>query len=155
MISIETDFTSFKHGIIEVIGKVDRASKEGMREALKQFMDDALHSPPSVPRRDGSLASSHSCFVNRKLVATSVGEPTTDKAEPTPLTMYPYMGKELEGVLIVHKRYAASLHEGISRWGTAYAYKAAGSGKKWIEAKVIRFGKKYYGMIAGRIRRAK
>uniref|UniRef100_A0A6M3MB87 Tail protein n=1 Tax=viral metagenome TaxID=1070528 RepID=A0A6M3MB87_9ZZZZ len=155
MIKIETDFTSFRHGIINVIGKVKIASEQGMEKAVKQFMDDALHVPPTVPRETGGMAASHSAFVNNNLVATSASEPTTGEAAPTPLLVAPPTGKELVGTLIVHRRQAASLHEGISRHGTPYKFKSPGSGKKWIEAKVIRFGQKYFGMIAGRIRRAK
>ena len=138
-----------------MIGKVKIASEQGMEGAVKQFMDDALHVPPSVPRETGGMAASHSAFVNNKLVATSLSEPMTGEATPTPLLVAPPTGGKLVGTLIVHRRQAASLHEGISRHGTPYKFKSPGSGRKWIESKVVRFGQKYFGMIAGKIRRSK
>ena len=35
--------------------------------------------------------------------------------------------------------YAASLHEGISRWKTSYVYKTPGTGMKWIESKALMY----------------
>ena len=147
MIKLVTNFKDFKIGLIVATKKIEVASKEGMKRAMLEFMDDTLHKPPMVPRRSGDLAGSHSVFVDGKLVGTSTGS-----AGSTPLTVFPKVGKELEGVLVVNKPYAASVHEGVSRWGTPYVYHLAGTGKKWVQAKLTRYGERYFNIIAGKIR---
>ena len=63
MIKIATDFSSFKRGTIIVAAKVTRASEAGMKRALEEFLDDCQNVSPTVPRRTGDLAGSHSIFV--------------------------------------------------------------------------------------------
>ena len=150
MIKIVTDFSSFKHGTIIATAKVVHASEAGMKRALEEFMDDCHNVSPTVPRRSGDLAGSHSIFVGSKLVGTSSGG-----ENPTPLTAFINTLAGIVGTLIVHKPYAASIHEGVSRHGTPYIYRAPGSGKKWVDTKIIRFANKYFSLIAGRIRVAK
>lgn len=152
---LKTDFRNFEQGVIAAVAKVGNSSKNGMRKAVKEFMNDALDKQPMVPRDKGSLEASHSVFVDGKLVATSAGRSVTEGGSATPLTILSRISTRLEGALVAHKSYAASLHEGISRWGTPYVYSGSGRGRKWIEAKLLRFFGKYYGMIAGEIRRAK
>jgi len=155
VIKITLDTSKFKRGVIVAIGKVEGASQKGMERAVETFMDDCLDLPPACPRESGAMAASHSIFVDSKLVGTSAGRPVTGKGEATPLTFMPKITKELIGTLVVHKPYATSIHEGISRWGTAYIYKTPGTGRKWVESKLIRFGLKYFGLIAARIRTAR
>ena len=155
MVRIETDFTSFKIGLIEATFKTEVASVEGMKEAVLAFMDDSLHEPPACPRKSGSLAGSHSAFVNGQLIATSESEYIEGGEGPTPLMSLTKVSRGIEGALIAHKSYAAAQHEGISRGGGVHAYSTSGTGRKWIESKLLRHGEKYLEMIAGRIRRAK
>lgn len=150
-----TDFSSFKQGIIVAVAKVETSSKRGMKRAVKKFMIDALDEQPMVPRRTGSLEASHSTFVNGQLVGTSGSRSVTEGGSPTPLMSLMKVGTKLEGALVAHKPYAASQHEGISRSGKSYAYGGSGRGRKWIEAKLLRFFRQYYGMIIGEIRRTK
>ena len=152
---LKTDFSNFEQGVIVAVAKVNNSSKKGMKRAVKEFMSDALDKQPMVPRDKGSLEASHSVFVDGKLVATSSGRSVTRGGSATPLTILSRISARLEGALVAHKPYAASLHEGISRWGTPYVYGGSGRGKKWIEAKLLRFFGKYYGLIAGEIRRTK
>lgn len=147
MIKIKTDFSSFKHGTIIVAAKVTHASEAGMKAAMKEYMSDCQNVSPTVPRRTGDLAGSHSIFVGSMLVGVSRGG-----KNPTPLTAFINTLKGIVGTLIVHKPYAASIHEGVSRHGTPYIYQAPGSGKKWVEAKIIRFTNKYFSLIARRIK---
>ena len=152
---LATDFRNFKQGLITAVAKIERSSKSGMRKAVKKFMDDALDDQPKVPRDKGSLEASHSVFVDGKLVATSAGRSVIEGGSATPLRNLPKVSTKLEGALVAHKPYAASLHEGISRWGTPYKYGGSGRGRKWIEAKILRYFGKYYALIAGEIRRTK
>ncbi len=152
---LATDFKNFEQGLIAAVVKTEKGSKSGMKKAVKMFMADALDKQPMVPRDKGSLEASHSAFVDGVLVATSADRGVVEGGIATPLMSLPKVGTKLEGALVAHKPYAASLHEGISRHGTPYTYKGSGRGKKWIQAKLLRFFGKYYKIIANNIRRVK
>lgn len=134
--------------------EVKVASEEGMRQAMQEYMDDCLDKEPKVPRRSGGLEASHSIFVNGKLVKTSADRPLTAGEKgtgATPLLSFPKMSTKLEGALVAHKPHAASIHEGVSRWGRPYHYRRTGSGPKWIQAKLM-FAGRYFALIAGVIK---
>lgn len=110
----------FKTGMIQLKSGIVDGTEEGMRQAMMDFVTDAFKIPPTVPYRDGELAEAHEIDVQR-MGAGSV-----------------------RGVLMVNTSYAASLHEGISRWGTAYKkWTTPGSGPHWLSSKQIRFRSKY------------
>ena len=152
---LKTDFRNFEQGLIAAAVKTEQGSKRGMKKAVKKFMSDALDKQPKVPRDKGSLEASHSVFVDGMLVATSVGRSAAEGGSATPLMSLSKISTKLEGALVAQKPYAASLHEGISRHGTPYTYGGSRRGKKWIEAKLLRYFGVYYEMIASDIRRTK
>lgn len=152
---LATDFRNFKQGLIAAVVKTEKGSKNGMRKAVKKFMVDALDEQPKVPRDKGSLEASHSVFVDGALVGTSAGRSVAEGGSATPLMSLPKASTKMEGALVAHKVYAASLHEGISRHGTPYKYGGSGRGRKWIEAKLLRYFGKYFAMIASDIRSVK
>ena len=152
MIKITLDTSKFKRGIIIATGKVERASREGMKGAVKAFMDDCLDMPPTCPRKTGAMAASHSVFVDGHLVGTSADRSVSVGGRATPLMFMPKISKELIGTLAVHKPYATSIHEGVSRWGTSYIYRTLGTGRKWVQSKLTSLGSKYFNLIAARIR---
>jgi hypothetical protein len=125
-----------------------------MKRAVRKLMDDSLDKEPKVPRRSGGLEASHSVFVDGKLEKTSADRPLTSGQKgtgATPLLIIMKLTKKLEGALVAHKPYAASIHEGVSRWGAPYNYTRTGSGPKWIQAKLLAAGK-YFALIAGVIK---
>lgn len=155
MIGLDVDFSSLKIGTISLIKRIKGASESGMKEAVVSLMGDCLDEIPMCPRESGALAASHSVFVNGTLIATSAHRPVTEKGIPTPLMLMPNLFiEELSGTLVVHKVYASSIHEGISRWGTPYKYKLPGTGRKWVESKMLRFWTKYRNMIASKVMKA-
>ena len=150
MLKISLDTSQFKRAVIVATAKVERASRKGMEEAVKSFMDDSLDMPPACPRRTGAMAASHSVFVDGKLVETSADRPVTRDGEATPLMLMPKLTDDLTGTLVVHKHYASAQHE-----RAGYIYRTLGAGRKWVQAKLMTFGSKYYGMIAAKIRFAR
>jgi len=118
-ISVTTDISEFKQLLVTLRVKVSQVTVAGVDAAVLQFKDDCLTKPPSVPRRAGHLADSHEVLPTKQL------------------------GNEIIGTLKVSTPYAASLHEGISRWGTPYKFKTPGTGAKWIQSKLLRYGQKY------------
>lgn len=149
---ITTNFTEFKQGLIEIELKVISKSVESVAQAMIAYMNDCINEIPKVPVDTGSLAGSHSVFVDGKLVATSASDRTgSSEYNPTPLTTFPItelLSKTVVGLLVAHKAYAASLHTGVSRHGTAYTFKSPGSGSHWILAKALVNHQKYIKIIA-------
>ena len=118
-ISVTTDVSEFKQLLVALRAKVPHATIAGVNVAMTEFKSDCLTKPPAVPRDTGHLANSHEVLPTKQV------------------------GTEIIGTLKVSTPYAASLHEGISRWGTPYTFKTPGTGAKWVQSKLLRFGRKY------------
>ncbi len=128
---IETDLTLFNTGMIQLRSAVVRGGIEGMQLAMEELRKDSFITPPTAPMKDGALRNAHEI----KVIPVSGGV----RGELT-----------VEGI-----SYAASLHEGISRWGTPYQkWTTPGSGSHWISSKSLMFGGKYTMKIASGIRRS-
>ena len=127
-IEFKSDPRWFKHKAKEAAGIVKLAAVVGMKKAIERHKFDAINEPPTVPFKTGWLRDQH-------------------------VTSVEVLGSLLIGNLKVStpRGYACSLHEGISRWGTPYDFKAPGSGPKWIESKLIRFGDRYCGILSNTI----
>lgn len=154
-VRLEADFTSFKHGIITATAKIEKASKSGMTLAVLKLMDDCLTVPPTCPRKTGSLAASHSAFVDGQLVGTTESVGHVGGTGPTPLMHLAKISTKLEGAVVAHKPYAAAQHEGVAGRYAAQNYTTPGSGPKWMYAKLVMFGEKYFTYIASSIKALK
>ena len=128
-ISVTTDISGFKQLLVTLRAKVPHATIAGVNVAMQEFKDDCLTKPPAVPRDTGRLADSHEVLPTKQI------------------------GTEIIGTLKVSTPYAASLHEGISRWGTPYIFKTPGTGAKWVQSKLLRFGRKYVTTAIGVVKK--
>ena len=126
MIKFKADTRLFETGMIVASRAAISGSVEGAKVAIEHFKDDALNKTPACPRKTGWMAEHH------------VTEVTT------------FGKKVIASLSVIDTPYAASLHEGISRWGTPYVYKFPGTGMKWIESKALRFKNMYIRDILGR-----
>ena len=118
-LSVTTDVSQFKQLLVTLHAKVPQATIAGVDVAMAEFKNDCLTKPPAVPRETGRLADSHAILPTKQV------------------------GTVIIGTLKASTPYAASLHEGISRRGAAYRFKTPGTGAKWIQAKLLRYGQKY------------
>ena len=125
-LSVTVDISQFKKLCLNLRAEVPRATIQGVHQAMEEFKSDCLFETPSVPWDTMELAKSHVIKPTQKI------------------------GDEIIGTLKVSSPYAASLHEGISRWGTPYKFKYPGSGAKWIQSKMLRHSQKYV-RIAGKV----
>jgi len=144
---ITTDFTSFKAGVMMLQALIPVCSLRGIRLATEELKKDSLIQIPMCPVATGELASKHKVL------------PAEQR------------GTHFECTLYVPGPYAASLHEGFSRYvtpskfktpgtesklkglsrfrkGTPYKFKTLGTGAKWIESKLIRNSEKYLRIVA-------
>ena len=119
MIKLKTDTRLFDTGMIRAQGAVRFGSIEGMKSSMEIFKSDALNKSPKAPYKTGRLAKGH-------------------------VTDVTVSGTRVVGSLsVIGVPYAASLHEGISRWRTLYVYKTPGTGMKWIESKALIYNRRY------------
>ena len=125
---VTTDLKLFKTGMAKMIMKIAPASYKGMVKAMEEHKRDCLEIVPKVPYETGHLKEAH-------------------RIEVKPL------GRFIEGAVIADTPYAASIHEGISRWGTPYKYKTSGTGAKWIQSKMLRYRFKYEEIVKREIRK--
>jgi hypothetical protein len=106
-------------------GELLGAALDGINEFRKACLD--MH--PSCPIKSGSLYNAHKTSSHREGASTFVGR-----------------------LSVTGVPYAASQHEGVSRWGTAYKnYTRPGSGSHWISSKILRFLRIYGGILSFRL----
>jgi len=126
MIRIKFDTRLFDTGMLRAQTAAIVGTESGMQKAMERFKDDALNKPPACPVDTGWMAEHHEIDVE-------------------------VIGKRVKGTLsVVDTPYAASLHEGISRWGTPYTYKTPGTGMKWIASKMLMYNRVYLRDVLGR-----
>ena len=128
--TLKMDVQTFVSGMIRATGAVQDGSREGMQKAMLRFLHDARYVPPACPFETGWLSDHHRIFVEDMIGGPGVVG--TLRTYDTP--------------------YAASLHEGISRWGTIYDFKTPGTGPKWIGAKALIYRHSYLKIVAKGIR---
>ena len=127
MIKLKTNTKLFETGMIRAQTAAVVGSAEGMAKSIEHFKNDALNKVPACPRKTGYMAEHH-------------------------VTEVEVLGTRVRGSLsVVDTPYAASLHEGISRWGTPYVYKTPGTGMKWIESKTLMYNRVYLRDLLGRV----
>lgn len=115
----KTNLKQFKAGQNRMAAAKIKGDVEGMYALMNQLLNDCMSVEPTAPKRGGTLRAAHRI----KVTQTPTG---------------------VEGELTVDLPYAASLHEGLSRWGTPYQkWTEPGSGAHWIISKMLMFDKKY------------
>ena len=125
-LSCSFDVSKFSSGLLQVKKELPDVSLRGMTEAMEQFKDDCLNKEPRCPIDTGNLREAHEIGVQNA-------------------------GTHVEGTLKVDLPYAASIHEGISRWGTPYVYKTPGTGKKWVQSKALMYKASYIKTFKNRV----
>ena len=126
MIKVKFDTQLFETGMARAASVAITGSVAEMHKTMEQFRYDAIHKPPMCPVETGYMAKHHIIDVR-------------------------VIGKLVVGSLsIIDTPYAASLHEGISRWGTPYKYKTPGTGMKWIASKALMYNRRYLRDFLGR-----
>lgn len=118
-ISVKTDVSQFKKLLVKLQTAVPAASVVGVTTAMETLKKDCLEVEPRVPFKTGFLSKHH------EILPTIVIDST------------------ITGTMRVPGPYAASIHEGVSRWGTFYQYHTPGTGAKWIQSKMLRYREKY------------
>ena len=116
---ITFDTESFKQVLIRLVSERMAKNEESVLAAMERFEDDCFTKEPTCPLDEGILRDSHQIFTIK------------------------HSNSIISGVLLVTTPYAASLHEGISKYGTPYKYHTPGTGSHWIMSKLLSYGNTY------------
>jgi hypothetical protein len=152
----EIDFSSFDKRFFEYALKTAPAAAEkGMFEALAALKNDADNVTPQTPFLDGNLRGDYTMILEgitqSKLVENSGGKGKDHKkggAKPAER----YGAKDIIAKLIFRMPYAAKWHEAVNKKVNWTKTRVSSPGPKYLETKLMAFGKKYFGLVAQRVR---
>lgn len=155
---IKFDDKKFRIGLKKIaLKRVPAAATKGMGMAALQLMGDAILVEPTIPLKTGRTRGSGTAFAQNKFVGDSQehvlpregqikGRPTPDRSFKTPIT-----SNSIVGIVLFNTEYAWRIHElqpinWASRRATPFHEPSADI--KWLEAKLVAFGKQYFKIIA-------
>lgn len=149
----ELDFTAFNRAFFEYALKTAPAAAEkGMWEALRALKADCDNVVPKTPLLEGNLRGDHTLILEG--ITTSKVEEVTggkgkDHAKSGTKPAERYGAKDIIAKLVFRMPYAAKWHEAIKK---KVNWSESGAGPKYVEAKLMAFKKKYFGIIAAAIK---
>lgn len=149
----ELDFTEFNERFFRyALETAPAAAEKGMFEAISELKNDCDNVYPKTPHLEGNLRGDYTMILEgitqSKLVEKSGGKGKDHKkggSKPA----------ERRGAvdiickLIFRMPYAAKWHEAVNR---KVNWSEPGVGPKFAESKLMAFGKKYFGIVASRIK---
>lgn len=145
------DSSAFEAGMLRVIQRaMPEAVRRALSEAAGQCLNDAINKNPKVPLRQGTLRGSGTWHVNGKLqgIAPNIGGEPTPMTEPTGETIG---SSEFLATIGFNTPYAAHLHE-----HPEFEFKQTDptTGGKYLESKLVTYGRDYVRIVAEKLRNA-
>lgn len=152
----------FKIGLKRIaLKQVPAAAQKGMGMAALQLMGDCILVEPTVPLKTGRTRGSGTAFTQNRFVGDSQehvipregqikGRPTPDRSFKVPMAP-----NSIVGVVLFNTEYAWKIHELQPRnWQKRRdtPFVEPSSDIKWMETKLVGFGKQYFGIIAKEIK---
>jgi hypothetical protein len=127
--------------------KIQDALRIGSGQAGLMLMRDCVMEAPTVPHKEGVLRGSGSVFVDNKFIGSSesLGKKGTPNKNNT--GEISIGDKKIVVTVGYNTPYAHRQHEGVD-----FKFSEPSSGAKFLESKLIRFGKEYYQVITDKIK---
>lgn len=155
MIFVRMDASKFQPK--KAIGQKLYLARIGLGRALLALLADIINESPRPPIASGYLWASGVVIVENRVIYSGNGIMTAQGSKPVKQKSFRAPSGDagnLSGIVGLNTPYAARMHEGI---GVKYnlgpgSRQAGGVGPKFMESKVLRFGKKYIGIIAEAMR---
>jgi len=147
----ELDFSSFNRAFFEYALKIAPAAAEkGMWEALRALKADCDNVIPKTPLLEGNLRGDHTLILEgitqSKVEEKSGGMGKDHKRGGASAIQHI---AEIIAKLIFRMPYAAKHHEAVNR---KINWSEEGVGPKYVETKLMAFGKRYFGMVASAVK---
>jgi hypothetical protein len=151
----EMDFSNFNKKFFEyALTAAPDAAEKGMFEAISELKNDADNVTPKTPHDEGNLRGDYTIVLEgiteSKIVEHSEGKnPNHHKGGSKPAERFG--AKDIITKLILRMPYAAKWHEAVNK---KVNWSEGGVGPKYLETKMMMFMKKYFGIVASRIKKA-
>jgi len=146
----EVDFSEFNEKFMEYALKtVPEAVEKGMFEALSELKNDADNITPKTPHLEGNLRGDYSFILEGITQSRILEVGSKHKGGSKPAERFG--AKDIIAKLVFRMAYAAKWHEAVKK---KVNWSEAGVGPKFLEMKLMMFGKKYFGLVAQRVREA-
>jgi hypothetical protein len=133
------------------------AAEKGMFEALSELKNDCDTVPPKTPHLKGNLRRDYTLILEgitqSKMINHSGGE-GKDHGQTGDKPAERIGAKDIIAELVFRMPYAAKWHEAADReWAQGgVLWSEPGVGPKYCEMKLMAFAKKYFGIVATRIK---
>ncbi len=144
----EYDMADFDRKFFEYAVKTaPAAAEQGGLEALSELKNDCDNVVPKTPLLEGNLRGDYSLILEGITQSKVVDVGSKSKGGSKPAERLG--AKSIITKLLFRMPYAAKWHEAVNR---KINWSEKGAGPKYLESKMMMFAKKYFGMIADRIR---
>lgn len=145
----ELDFTEFNERFFRyALETAPAAAEKGMFEAISELKNDCDSVTPKTPHLEGNLRGDYT-FILEGITQSKVKEVGTEHRGGASAVR---RTGEIIAKLIFRMPYAAKWHEAVNR---KVNWSESGVGPKFAESKLMMFGKKYFGIVATRIKQAR
>ena len=142
----ELDFSEFNKAFFEYALKTAPAAAEkGMFEAISELKNDCDTVTPKTPHLEGNLRGDYTLVLEGVTQAKVQEIGSEHKGGLSAVQRV----SEIIVKLIFRMPYAAKWHEAVNR---KVNWSEPGVGPKFAESKLMAFGKKYFGIVADRVR---
>lgn len=153
--TFELNWSDFNKKFFEYALKtVPAATEKGMFEAISELKNDADNVAPKTPHLEGNLRGDYTIILEgimqSKLIEKSGGK-GKDHHKGGSKPAERFGAKDIISKLILRMPYAAKWHEAVNR---KVNWSEGGVGPKYLEAKLMAFAKKYFGIVATRVKEA-
>jgi len=158
--AFEFNWADFNKKYLEYITKIAPAAAEkGLFEAISELKNDCDNVAPKTPHLEGNLRGDYTIIIDgitgSKVLEKSGGKGPDHAPSGASASGRSGVG-ELIAKLVFRMPYAAKWHEAIDKeWAAGgINWSESGVGPKFIEKKLMMFGKKYMAIVAARIKEA-
>jgi len=128
--AFNVDFSDFEKGFRKIVeDKVPKEAKKGIFDAMAQLLEDAKDKVPRAPWRDGDLWGSTTDTINVRVSRA-----------------------EIQATGGFNISYAARWHELSPSEDSRISWTMPGSGRKYLESKMMKYKQDYMEIVAESIR---
>jgi hypothetical protein len=142
------DMTEFDKRFMEyALAIVPAAAEKGLFEAISELKNDCDNVTPKTPHLEGNLRGDYDLVLEG--ITQSKVVSTGGKGAAKATAKERYGAKDIICKLIFRMPYAAKWHEAVNK---KVNWSEPGVGAKYVESKLMAFGKKYFQIVAARVK---
>jgi hypothetical protein len=152
----EFDMSDFNNKFFKyALETAPKAAEQGMFEALVELKNDCDNVAPQTPYHDGNLRGDYTLIlegVTQSKVVENTGGTGKDHARGGEKPAERFGALSIIAKLVFRMPYAAKWHEALGRAISWTTTRVSSPGPKFAESKLMMFGKKYFNIVATRVK---